>query len=851
MSAPTIHSGGMLGRYRLLEQIGAGGMGVVYRAHDERLDRDVAIKLLNPGSIRSAIARHRVRNEALALSRLSHPNIETIFEFDTQDDCDFLVVELIHGASLDELLSKGPLPETLAVSLTVQLLRGLAAAHEKGIIHRDLKPSNLRLTQDSFLKILDFGLAHIRDQEEPEKHNLTTETHSTVLSGTLGYMSPEQLRGARPDSRSDIYAAGLVLYQMCTGRMPFTESGAMLIDAVLNKSIPPPRKVKRDITPELEAVILKALEKDPKIRFQSPREMLADLEIIAVPGTRSRRGQILQISAVGLLVIAIGLISALEYRRIAGWIDRRLHPVPPNRYVAVMPFRTVNNDDPAFDQGLTEAVAARLMEITAAQPVQVVSPRELQAEHVTDIQDARKKLGVNLGLEGSLMRSEGNTRVTQTLVDAATRRLLRAANFDTSKTDVFALQDQLVDKAVQMLEIEIHQGLGEHRNGTTNSEAFRMYTRGIGFLQGSNPEDTQSAISQFQQALAIDPGYAEAHASLGLAYLQQYLMNKTQDLVAKSRTECEKAGALNIHLARAKVCLGKVQLTVGQYEPAVSTFQSAVSADSNDDEAYRDLALAYERLNRNYLAEETYRKAIQVRPSSAAGYVRYSLYLSHQAKYSAAAEQLRRAAQLSPDDGRVWSSLGGVYYLNGQYNEALVALQRAIELRPNYAPYTNLGHSYFALGRYEEAIRAFEQALSLGGRQIQTHGNLARAYYWFPATRPLADAEYRKALELVANELKVNSNDADAHLLAAQYNAMLSRRAEAIGNLNLALSARPNDAETLYFAAIVHNQLGNKPEALSWLKRAVQRGYSPTEIALTPELSSLKSEPEYKAIITK
>src|SRR5689334_9360089 len=344
MPVPTRHTGGMLGRYRLLEQIGAGGMGVVYRAHDERLGRDVAIKLLAPGSIRSVVARHRVRNEAMALSRLSHPNVETIFEFDTQDDCDFLVVELIPGVSLDELLNKGPLPQTLAVSLTIQLLRGLAAAHEKGIIHRDLKPSNLRLTQDSFLKILDFGLAHIHDQEEPEKHNLTTETHSTVLSGTLAYMSPEQLRGARLDLRSDIYAAGLVLYQMCTGRPPFSESGAMLIDAILNRPIPQPRKLNAEISPTLEAVILKAVNKDPKSRYQSAREMLAELEALDSLTRIRFTSRALEISIVALLTLILAFIIAFQHRRITAFVQHLLHPVPANKYVAVMPFRSVAND---------------------------------------------------------------------------------------------------------------------------------------------------------------------------------------------------------------------------------------------------------------------------------------------------------------------------------------------------------------------------------------------------------------------------------------------------------------------------------------------------------------------------
>src|SRR5581483_833809 len=412
MSAPTRHAGGMLGRYRLVEQIGAGGMGVVYRAHDERLGRDVAIKVLVPGSIRSVVARHRVRNEAIALSRLSHPNVETIFEFDTQEDCDFLVVELIEGVSLDELLTRGPLPQTLAVSLTMQLLRGLAAAHEKGIIHRDLKPSNLRLTHESFLKILDFGIADLGD-EQSKSHELTTETHSTILTGTLAYMSPEQLRGAQPDARSDIYGAGLVLYQMCVGRPPYSETGALLIDAILNRPVPPPIKFNAEICQPLQEIILKALQKDPKQRYQSAREMLRDLEVLDAAVARRSQHRSLQFASVILLVLILGLIIGLEHRRITRWVESRLHPVPANKYVAVMPFRSVTDDDAAFDEGLTEAVAARLMEITAAQPVQIVSPRELQAEHVSDIDDAHKKLGVNLGLEGTLMRSSSTVRVTQ------------------------------------------------------------------------------------------------------------------------------------------------------------------------------------------------------------------------------------------------------------------------------------------------------------------------------------------------------------------------------------------------------------------------------------------------------
>lgn len=821
-------------------------MGVVYRAHDERLGRDVAIKLLAPGSIRSVVARHRVRNEAMALSRLSHPNIETIFEFDTEDECDFLVVELIDGVSLDALLSRGPVPQTLAVSLTMQLLRGLAAAHEKGIVHRDLKPSNLRLTHDSFLKILDFGIADLGIEKDEKVHNLTTETHSTILTGTLAYMSPEQLRGSPPDARSDIYATGLVLYQMCLGRAPYTETGALLIDAILNRPVPQPVKLNSEISEPLQKIILKALEKDPKQRYQSSREMLRDLEVLDAAVASHHAGRRFQLATVTLLVLILGLMIGLEHRRITGWIDHRLHPVPENKYVAVMPFRSVTNDDPAFDQGLTEAVAAKLMEITAAQPVQIVSPRELQAEHVVDVQDARKKLGVNLGLEGMLMHSSGTTRVTQTLVDAGSRRLLRAVNFEANNDNVFQLQDQLVDQAVQMLELEIHQGLAEQGHGTTSAEAFRLYTRGRGFLQRqTGVDDVENAVAQFTQAIGIDPGYAAAHASLGIAYLQKYLLVKDPALISATSEQCAKATSLDQRLGIGNLCLGDLHLTTGEYERAVADLQQAVEKNSGDDEAYGFLGLAYERLNKYSEAEQTYQRAIKARPQYATEYKRLGLFYRNQARYNDAAQAYREAIRLAPEDVRAWSSLGGVYYFAGQYEKAVEATQHAISVRPTYEGYNNLGASYLLLHRFSDAIEAFRQSIAMNGHEMRAYGNLARAYYYSPGQRALSTEQFRSALTIGETDLAVNPRDPDAHTLSAYYYAMLGNRSEALKHIQRALQLSPNDAEVLYFAAVVHSQLGNQREAISWLRRALSRGYSKSEIERTMEFDRIRSAPDF------
>ena len=272
--------GGTLGHYRLLEQIGAGGMGLVFRAQDERLDRDVALKILTPGTLTDDNARKRFRKEALTLSQLNHPNIETVHDFDTQDGVDFLVMELISGITLDEKLAARPLTEKEILALGRQLAQGLEAAHEQGVIHRDLKPGNLRVTGDGRLKILDFGLAKLL---RPVSDTAATDSLSQTkgVAGTLPYMSPEQVRGEKVDARSDLYAAGAVLYEMATGRRPFPGSGASLIDAILNQAPPAPSALNRQISAALEAIILKALNKDPDQRHFSARELLVNLQRVS------------------------------------------------------------------------------------------------------------------------------------------------------------------------------------------------------------------------------------------------------------------------------------------------------------------------------------------------------------------------------------------------------------------------------------------------------------------------------------------------------------------------------------------------------------------------------------------
>ena len=284
VAAPHSIVGRVLDHYRVIEQIGAGGMGLVFRAVDEQLERDVAIKVLPVGMLADEAARKRFRREALTLAKLNHPNIGTVYEFGSQEGFDYLVMEFVAGVAVDAKLASGPLPEKEVLRLGFQLADGLASAHDQGVIHRDLKPANLRLTRDNRLKILDFGLAQFIRSEGDLGLTVSISTTGTQVTGTLPYMSPEQLRAEPTDQRADIWAAGAVLYELITGRRPFPQSQApLVIDAIFNKQPDFPSALNPNISPGLEMAIVKCLDKDPERRYQSARELRIDLERLTLP----------------------------------------------------------------------------------------------------------------------------------------------------------------------------------------------------------------------------------------------------------------------------------------------------------------------------------------------------------------------------------------------------------------------------------------------------------------------------------------------------------------------------------------------------------------------------------------
>ena len=532
MAVPAPSDGELIGHYRLIEQIGAGGMGVVFRAHDEQLQRDVALKLLPHGLFSDESSRRQFRKEALAVAKLNHPNIAMAFDFGQQDGIDYLVTEYIPGLNLDEKIGHQPLPQRTVLELGIQLASGLEAAHRENVIHRDLKPGNLRINPDSQLKILDFGLAQTIEPLDELAETANVE-EGLAMSGTLPYMAPELLRTEEADARSDIWAVGAVLYEMATGKRAFPDKQpSLLIDAILHYDPVRPCLINPKITAPLEAVILKALDRDPERRYQSARELRVDLTRLLTGGEIAtdilRRSGVVEVTARNRnRKIVLGLCAVLLVGIAAGYFVKRWWPrtvSAQQRILAVLPIETVGQDPAtsALGLGLTETLTAKLVQASDTDSIQVVSPRDLRDQNVKTAEDARREFGTDFVLESSLQRSGQTIRINCYLVDSKTHRQLASRTVEVNGTDTFNLQDQVVNAALDMLPARIlstqRKALAVRQD--TQPAAYEAYIRGRGYLQEyEKPENIDNAIAEFNQAIKIDPKYAPAYAGLGEAYL--------------------------------------------------------------------------------------------------------------------------------------------------------------------------------------------------------------------------------------------------------------------------------------------------------------------------------------------
>ena len=760
-------------------------MGRVYRARDERLERDVAVKILPPRSLTDPEARKRFRKEALALSKLNHPNVATIHDFDTSGELDFLVMEFVAGASLDEKLAHGPLAEKDAARLGQQLAEGLAAAHAAGVLHRDLKPANIRVTEDGRVKILDFGLAKLALPTSP---TTSTESGSQQFVGTFPYMAPEQLLGEKLDPRTDIYAAGNVLYEMATGRRPFAdEEGSRLVEGILHQAPRPPRGLNGKISPAFENVILKCLEKEQENRYQSANELTVDLRRLSAGsvatsaksptqakgafewGTPRRTGRavIAAVVVIGILGVLWFEVPTLRQMRAKGWGNPSSDgsSLVPQKIesLAVLPLQNISSEagQEYFADGMTDELISRLARAVNLRVISRTSVMQYKGAQKA-LPEIAKELDVDAVVEGSVMRAGDRVRITAELIDARRDQHLWGDSYNRDLRDVLALQDEVAG-AISNRIGSVLAGTAPAASQKIDPKAYDAYLRGLYYWNKRTTDDVKQALGYFQDAIKEDSSYAAAYAGMADCYLELQWGSgmPSSAALAQARAAVSRALALDPKLAEAHATNGQLLL----------------SSDWNWSGA-----------------EVEFKQAIALNPSYAMAHQRYGLELGQLGRSEEAKHELELARELDPAPAINRANVAWAYYVGRDYSTSAKILKQVLEQDPDFwVAHWGLGSSYVQMKEYPEALAELERAVTLSQRDPGTVSSLGVA-----EARAGNAAESRKLL---------------AELLEA------ARRQRASGT----------------DIAVVYAALGNREQAFAWLQKAY--------VAHAHDLLSLDADP--------
>jgi serine/threonine-protein kinase len=682
----TLSAGSRLGPYEIVSPLGAGGMGEVYRARDTRLERTVAIKVLPSRLASDPDALARFEREARAVAALSHPNILAIHDFGTDRGVAYAVTELLEGKTLRERIEAGPLPARKAIEYAAQAARGLAAAHDKGIVHRDLKPENVFVTNDGRVKILDFGLARLGAPELSgtpitEARTATVATEPGVVMGTVGYMSPEQVRGHVTDHRSDVFSFGAVLYEMLTGRRAFHgDSAADTMSAVLNQEPELARTVPL-IAPGLEHIVRRCLEKAPGERFQSAHDLAFALSSLSSGGSyavprvsgRSWRLALGAAAVLGLLLVVFGLLSRARDRK-------------QIESLAVLPFANASNDPETeyLSDGITESLINRLSQLPDVRVISRASVFRYKGKD-QDPGAIARELGVRAIVTGRVTQRGDRLAIGTELVDTRDNRQLWGERYDRKLADVLTMQEEIARQISKSLQLRL---TGEEqarlaKRSTANPEAYQAYLKGFHHARKVTIADLEKGMAYFRQALAFDPNYAPAHAGLAYCYI---LWLADWYMPAKDAFPQGKAAALK-----------------------------AIELDPSLSEGHTFLAMA--RFLNDYDwagAEEEFRRATQLNPADAVAHHFYGIFLGSRGRFEEGERETRRALELDPLSIETNFLSGWNLYYARRYDDAINQLRYTLELDPTYFfGEIFLGMVHEQKGRFREAAAAFERARTL------------------------------------------------------------------------------------------------------------------------------------------
>jgi len=660
--------GKTLTHYTITGQLGAGGMGVVYRARDERLNRDIALKVLPAALLSDDAARARFRQEAMALSRLNHPNIATVHDFNSEDGVDFLVMEHVEGETLAHRLSRGPLPEPEAVALGVQIAEALEEAHERGVIHRDLKPGNVIVGPKGRAKVLDFGLAKLLQFGEGIETASVTATGT--WSGTLPYMPPEQVEGHATDERSDLYALGAILYEMAAGRRAFPATGAArLFSSILNDRPAPPSSVSAGISPDFDAIVLRLLEKEPERRFASARELIGSLQAVGKGSTRTAAPR----AAAGSARDGSSAARA-EGPRIEGLV--------------VLPLENLSGDPEQeyFADGMTEELIADLAQIQALRVISRTSAMRYKGTRKT-MEEIGRELNVDAVVEGSVRRHGDRVRITAQLIEVATDRHLWAKSYERDLRDVLSLQGEVAQAIAQEIQVKLTpmEEARFARARKVDPRAYEAYLKGRHFWSKRTDETLLKSLEYFREAIDLDPTWATARVGLADAYNILGFFGTLPPADSFPKAKAAAAAALEI--------------------------------DEGMAEAYTAVAYAQHYYDWDWKgADQSFRRALELNEGNAYTHLFYLNYFMAMGKFDEAVRESDRALELDPLSMIINAARGWVRYFGRDFDGAVQYTRRTLEMEPDFLPARVwLAWIYEAKGMWPEALAEALRAAEITG----------------------------------------------------------------------------------------------------------------------------------------